>query len=286
MNKKLLSLYGLKWNPFAPELPTEALHVSPRLDSFCWRVEQSLVREGGFALISGEPGTGKSVVLRLLAERLEQVRDVTVGVLTHPQSNLADFYREMGDIFGVALKPHNRWGGFKALRERWLGHLDSTLMRPMLLIDEAQEMGSLVLSELRLLGSTRFDSRSILSVVLAGDGQLTHKLRRQELLPLGSRIRMRLVMEHASRDELRQCLEHLLETAGQRQLMTPELIGTLCDHAAGNYRVMTNMAGELLAAAVHKECTQLDEKLYFEVFATPRPAARSRPRATAAARRR
>lgn len=282
MNKKLLSLYGLKWNPFSPELPGEALYVGPRIEDFCWRIEQSLVPEGGFALIGGEPGSGKSVALRILADRLEQLRDVTVGVLTHPQSNLADFYREMGEVFGVTLKPHNRWGGFKALRERWQAHLDSTLLRPVLLIDEAQEMGSAVLGELRLLGSTRFDSRSILSVVLAGDGQLAHRLRRQELLPLGSRIRTRLVMEYAGRDELRQCLEHLLRTAGNPKLMTPELIGTLCDHAAGNYRVLTNMAAELLAAAVQKECTQLDEKLYLEVFAAPRTKAESRPRPKAA----
>jgi type II secretory pathway predicted ATPase ExeA len=285
MNKKLLSLYGLKWNPFSPDLPSEALHVSPRVESFCWRIEQSLVREGGFALIGGDPGSGKSVAMRILADRLEQVRDVTVGVLTHPQSSLADFYREMGEVFGVALKPHNRWGGFKALRERWQGHLDSTLLRPVLLIDEVQEMSASVLSELRLLGSTRFDSHNILSVVLAGDGQLTQKLRRPDLLPLGSRIRMRLLMEYVGGDELRQCLEHLLETAGNRKLMTPELMGTLCDHAAGNYRVMTNMAAELLAAAVQKECTQLDEKLYLEVFAAPRVAAKSRQRPKAAARR-
>jgi len=285
MNKKLLSLYGLKWNPFSPDLPTEALYVSPRVESFCWRIEQSLVREGGFALIGGEPGSGKSVAMRILAERLEQVRDVTVGVLTHPQSSLADFYREMGEVFGVALRPHNRWGGFKALRERWQGHLDSTLLRPVLLIDEVQEMSATVLSELRLLGSTRFDSHNILSVVLAGDGQLTHRLSRQELLPLGSRIRTRLLMEYASRDELRECLDHLLETAGNRKLMTPELVGTLCDHAAGNYRVMTNMAAELLAAAVRKECTQLDDKLYLEVFAAPRVAPKPRQQPKAAARR-
>ena len=54
------------------------------------------VREGGFALIHGDPGTGKSVVLRLLAERLGRLPDVTVAVLNHPQSNLADFYRETG----------------------------------------------------------------------------------------------------------------------------------------------------------------------------------------------
>ena len=83
------------------------------------------MREGGFALIHGDPGTGKSVVLRILAARLERLPDLTVGVISHPQSNLADFYREMGELFAVALKPHNRWGGFKILRERWLAHLRS-----------------------------------------------------------------------------------------------------------------------------------------------------------------
>jgi hypothetical protein len=53
VNQKLLGLYGLKFNPFSPELPTEALLQTSRIDSFCWRVENSLVREGGFALISG-----------------------------------------------------------------------------------------------------------------------------------------------------------------------------------------------------------------------------------------
>ncbi len=269
MNKKLLALYGLKWNPFSPELPTEALYVTAKVENFCWRIEQGLIREGGFALISGDPGSGKSVVLRLLAERLEQLRDISVGAITHPSSNLADFYREMGDMFGVELKPHNRWGGFKALRERWLAHLEGTLLRPVLLIDEAQEMHPAVLSELRLLSSMQFDSKTLLSVVLAGDARLHTKLRRDELLPLGSRIRIRLLMEYADRHELMACLKYLLDTAGNASLMTPELMQNLCDHALGNYRVLTTMAAELLALAAQQEMTQLDEKLYLEAFATP-----------------
>jgi type II secretory pathway predicted ATPase ExeA len=277
MNKKLLALYGLKWNPFSPELPIEALHTTPKIESFFWRVEQGLIREGGFALITGDPGTGKSVVLRMLAERLGQLRDLTVGAIVHPSGNLADFYREMGDLFGVELRPHNRWGGFKALRERWQAHLDGTLLRPVLLIDEAQEMPPGVLSELRLLSSMQFDSRNLLSIVFAGDGRLNTKLRRDELLPLGSRIRTRLIMEYASRNELADCLNHLLASAGNAHLMTPELAATLCDHAVGNYRVLTGMAGELLATAAQRELTQLDEKLFLEVYgATP-----SKPRKTA-----
>ena len=277
MNKKLLALYGLKWNPFSPELPTEALHVTPRLENFCWRIEQGLIREGGFALVTGDPGTGKSVALRILAERLGQLRDIHVGAITHPSSNLADFYREMGDVFGVELKPHNRWGGFKALRERWLAHLEGTLLRPILLIDEAQEMHPSVLNELRLLASHQFDSRTLLTVVLAGDTRLTTKLRRDELLPLGSRIRTRLLMEYAERNELMASLKHLLATAGNAGLMTPELMQTLCDHAVGNYRVLTGMGAELLATAAQQERTQLDEKLYLETFGAPASRSRKNP---------
>ena len=266
MNRKQLSAYGLKYNPFLPDVPVEALLSTRKVESFCWRVENAHVREGGFALITGEPGTGKSAVLRILAERLGKVPEVRVVGLEHPQSGVADFYREMGDAFEVSLRPHNRWCSFKSLRERYEAHIDSTLARPTLLIDEAQEMHPSVLSELRILSSTRFDSRLILTVVLAGDGRLVDKLRREELVPLGSRMRTRLTMEPASRQELLGCLEHLLRAAGNPKLMTRALMETVADHAMGNYRVMCNMAADLLAAGMERELDKLDEKLFLELF--------------------
>ncbi|AGA31835.1 General secretion pathway protein A [Thioalkalivibrio nitratireducens DSM 14787] len=281
MNPKLLALYGLKWNPFATEIPIEALYVPARVEDFYWRIEQGLIREGGFAMVHGDPGTGKSAVLRLIAERLARLPDLTVAAIHHPQSHLADFYREMGDLFGVPLRPHNRWGGFKALRENWFAHLDTTRRRAVLLIDEAQEMSPAVLSELRLMASARFDSQTLLCVVLAGDARLPEKLRREELIPLGSRIRTRLVTEAASRDELQACLQHLLDTAGNASLMTPALQHTLCDHAVGNYRMLTTLAAELLAVAAQRDLPQLDEKLYLDVFA---PNEKPIPRRAAARR--
>ena len=188
--KKLLSLWGLKWNPFSPELPSQGLLTTPKIDTFAWRVEQ-LVEEGDFALISGESGTGKSVALRIVADRLASVRDVVVGALERPQSKNADFYRELGDIFSVKLSPSNRWGGFKALRERWKAHVASSRIKPVLLIDEAQEMAPDVLSELRILSSADFDATSLLTVILSGDGRLLELLRHEDLIPLGTRIRTR-----------------------------------------------------------------------------------------------
>lgn len=269
MNRQLLALYGLKWDPFSPEIPDDALWRPPAVEHFCWRIEQQ-VRDGGFALVTGDSGAGKSIVLRLLARHLTGLPELVVGVVKRPQSTLVDFYRELGEVFGVSLVVNNYcWTSFKALREKWESHMAATLWRPVLLVDEAQEMAPRVLSELRLLASTNFDSRSILTAVLAGDGRLIELFRSPQLVPLGSRIRTRLMLEYVTPKDLSEFLRHLLVQAGNPQLMTEPLQTTLCEHAAGNYRVLCNMAAELLAEGLRREGAQLDEKLYLQVFAPP-----------------
>lgn len=277
----LTTLYGLKFHPFRPGIPVEALYPVPEADRFARRVELTLA-DGGFAMVTGEPGCGKSVALRLLAHRLEQIPDVHVASIDHPQSRVSDFYRELGELFGVPFPSHNRWQGFKALRQRWAEHIASSLTRPVLIVDEAQEMLASVLNELRVLSSKQFDSQSLLCVVFAGDSRLPERFRHPELRPLGSRIRRRLQLESADRDTLSACLDHLLEAAGHPSLMTTELKTTLAEHAAGNFRVLMNLGDELLTTAAERELPQLDASLYFEVFAPPAKATKSAGRKRAA----
>jgi general secretion pathway protein A len=263
--RKLQALYGLKWNPFSRDLPIEALQKRPEIEHFCWRVE-NLVMDGGFAMIQGDPGLGKSAALRQVSERMAGIREVTVGEFSRPQSSVADFYREMGSLFQVEVRSSNRFGGHKALRAKWRAHIESSLLRPVLAFDEAQEMNHQVLTELRLLSSENYDTKVLLTVILAGDGRLREKLTTPQLMPVYSRMRTKLILAPYSRDELIVLLTQALGLAGNPLLMTEDLIGTLAEHAGGNPRSMMQTADDLLYEAVRQELKQLDTKLYLEFF--------------------
>ncbi len=83
MTRPLLSVFGLKFNPFTPDIAPDALWRTPEIEHFCWRVEQQ-VRDGGFALITGESGTGKSVALRLLARHLQTMPGLALEMGSAP----------------------------------------------------------------------------------------------------------------------------------------------------------------------------------------------------------
>lgn len=278
-HNKLLAGYGLKYNPFLQAIPDEDLWTPPAANAFIFRLE-SIVRSGGFAMITGDAGLGKSKMLQLVCSKLQQKGDVIVGVMERPQSSLGDFYRELGELFGVNLSVANRYGGFKALRKKWQAHIASTLYKPVLLIDEAQEMHTHCLSEIRLLGSVNFDSDCLLTTVLCGDSRLSERLRDIALLPIGTRIRSRLILEPLTSNDLTDMLEHLLHTSGAPHLMTDELKNTIVDHCAGNPRILMNQAAELLDHAIQNKLSQLDEKLFFDTFSIVTKNSKKKKRAT------
>lgn len=261
----LLAFYGLKWNPFLPDVPVEATHLLSHIDSFFFRVEH-LVIDGGFALICGDPGTGKSVALRQLCARLSKIREIKVASYTRPQNNVGDFYRELGQHFGIEMSCSNRYHGFRSLREKWVAHIDTVLFKPVLLIDEAQEVPTPVLSEIRLLTSMDFDSRNLLAVVLAGDRRLTERFRAPDLVPLGSRIKARLNLEPLSQESLKEMMQTCLEAAGAPHLLTDGLIETLAEQSMGNLRTMMTMADELLSEALNRKQNRIDEQLFLNHY--------------------
>lgn len=260
-----LSQYGMSFHPFCSDIPVEAMTMGKQLDGFLFRVQQQL-RDGGFIAVTGEPGTGKSAALRMVAERLDKLADAKVGILTRPQSNNADFYRELGHLFGVTLSPHNRWAGSKVLREQWLSHIDKSRIRPVLIIDEAQEMKSTNFAELRILASMNLDARSLLTVIIAGDDRLRARLNTADMLPIHSRIRTHLQLGYAEPEHLYAVIDRALEHAGRPDLMTDDVKRALSTHAHGNLRAMMTMADHLLSHLAQHDLPRIDEQVFFDVF--------------------
>lgn len=268
--------FGLHTWPFGGALPVSAYTLTPRMQQFLQRLP-FLVTQGGFALVSGEPGTGKSTCLRIIYEQLREVRDMHVRVLSRPQASLADFYRELGAVFNVELRPHNRWRSAQALREEWVAHWTTASVRPVILVDEAQEATEKVLSELRLLASGELDQHVLASVILAGDRRLLDHLAAPDLAPLASRLGARCALEARSPEELQDLLRTLLEAAGNPALMTDEVLEACCRHAQGNCRSLMHLASELLEqACADPHCTLLDAALFNRLFDTTVPAARGK----------
>ena len=266
--KKLQGLYGLKWNPFTPDLPVEALQVFPKLERFCYRVED-LVLDGGYAACMGDPGLGKSALMRLLHDRISKVPQVVVGELTRPQCSVNDFYREIADLFGVHLQISNRYGGHQTLRAKWRQHIETTLIRPVLLIDEAQRLNAAVFDELKSLSSERFDTQMLITIVLAGDLRLIEKLSTPELKPIDSRLRYKLMLTPFETGELTAFLQNALRLSGAPSLMTSELIDTLVEKSLGNLRSLLTLCNDCLTEAVRQEAPKLDEKLFFDITGSP-----------------
>ena len=271
MIRQLQTLYGLKWNPFLPDAPLEGLVAGAAIEHFAWRIEQ-MGTEGGFALVTGDPGIGKSVALRFVVARLASVRDLQVGVLARPHSHVADFYRELGDLFGVTLSPHNRWAGSKVLRERWRQHTESTLVPP----GAGHRRGAGDVSGHPQRAAVPVQRRSRRATSAHRGARRRSPAHRELSLPRAAPARQ----PHPRPSELWRpprpriwptALRHALEAAGNPELMTPALIDTLTAHAAGNRRVLMNLGAELLAAAVRDKLPRLDEQLFLHVCGAPAP---------------
>jgi type II secretory pathway predicted ATPase ExeA len=262
--KKLQALYGLKWNPFATDKPLEGLHILPKIERFHYQIED-LVLDGGYAACMGDPGLGKSTLLRILQDRIIKVPNVIVRELGRSQCSVNDFYREISDLFGVCIQVSNRYGGHKSLRKKWQAHIETTLLRPVLLIDEAQRLNDAVFEELKSLASDNFDTKMLITIIFAGDMRLAERLQSPLLKSIDSRLRYRLILKPIESNELAVFLQNTLKLAGAPSLMTKELMNTLADRSLGNFRTLMTLCNECLVEAVRVETPVIDEKLFFDL---------------------
>jgi len=264
INNEIKSLYGLKWNPFSKNIPAKAIQVNPQMETFMFQMN-ALLAEGGFAVLSGDPGLGKSTLLRCYYTRLIQDTKIIPRQMTRPQSSLVDFYREMGRLFEFDIPISSRYNSHIKLRENWMKHISESQSIPVLMIDEAQLLRPFLFEELKSLSTHDFDTKNLLTVILAGDRRLNDLLMNNDLLHIQSRIRYRLSLTSYSSEFLQTMLAEAMELAGASHIMTPGLIKTLSEKAIGNPRSLFVLADQCLTEGIRHKINPIDEKVFLQI---------------------
>lgn len=245
---RIKSRFHIKWIPLKANVPVDGYVLSKQDEDFLKGLDNVVV-DGGYALISGQPGVGKSALLRTAKKRFEEIHDLKICQITRPQGTILDIYRELGDALDFEISAFNRYGAFKKARAGLQKHISQVGTRALIIIDEAQLMRPACLDEIRILSSDRLDSKQLISILLAGDGRLNELLLHESLLPLKSRIALTRTLKPKTPTELISLCERSCELAGNPSLIDEDVVEAICNSSAGSIRALSHSIERLLIHA-------------------------------------
>jgi type II secretory pathway predicted ATPase ExeA len=207
---KVLSRFGVTKDPFTKDVPVDEFFEHESAEGALRRLKAA-VEGRSSAVLSGEPGTGKTFVLRALEDKLPQSR-YRISYIHNSHVNYRDFYRQLSVVLG--LEPKATSEALFRMISRHLEEMALSKVHPVLLFDEAQLLPVRVLEQLPVLLNFQKDSKPFLSVVLVGLPELRDRLRRNVLSSLAARLPVRIQLDPLSSQDVAAYLQHRLRAAG------------------------------------------------------------------------
>jgi general secretion pathway protein A len=203
----------------------------------------------GLLVLTGEPGTGKTLLIRQILQWLSS-KKFSTSYIFHSHLNSAGLFEFILNDFGIKTES-SRKTEFLAALHRWLQVRQAEGDSPIVVIDEAQALSVRALSELSLLLNLESSSGKLLQVLLVGQTELEEKLRRAELRQLRQRIAVRCRLPLLSLEETEEYIVTRLRIAGAARLdiFPPEALQTLYSYAQGVPRVINLLCEKALQAA-------------------------------------
>lgn len=240
-----LDFFGFKEAPFSIAPDPRYLFMSERHREALAHLIYGIRSEGGFVLLTGEVGTGKTTVCRCLLEQVPQ--DTEIAFVINPKLTTVELLATICDELRIPYEP-----GTTSIKT-FIDGINARLLknfadgrRTVLIIDEAQNLEPEVLEQIRLLTNLETNERKLLQIIMLGQPELRAKLARPELRQLAQRITARYHLEALSRPEANAYLLHRLQiSGGGRPVFTsgairriyrlsagiPRRINVLCDRA-------------------------------------------------------
>lgn len=254
------SFFGLNEKPFSITPDPRYLYLGPRHAEALAHLLYGITESGGFIQLTGEVGTGKTTVVRSLLEQLPENTDV--ALVLNPRLSPHEFLLTICDELGIEVEQRASMKSIvDALNERLL-EAHAAGRRVVLIVDEAQNLSTEVLEQIRLLTNLETAKQKLLQIILIGQPELREVLGRSDLRQLAQRITGRYHLEPLEAQEVQAYVRHRLEVAGGRgQVFSANALKVLHQSSDGIPRLVNVIADRALLGAWSREEPTVSAKM-------------------------
>jgi type II secretory pathway predicted ATPase ExeA len=263
------SFYGLRTNPFSLVPDPGFLYLGKQHKLALSLLEYGLLNRAVFTVITGEPGTGKTTLLNAILDQSQH--QVTVGVLSNTHADLGSLMPWVLMAFDMNGKGMDSVELYRTFASFLAREYDQR-RRVVLVVDEAQNLGSAMLEELRLLSNLNDGRRQILQIILSGQPGLRTLLQRGDLVQFAQRISIDYHLEPFDEGETPAYIRHRLSVAGTSGPIMSELATRVVHRlAGGNARLINQVCDVSLAYGFAEQARLVTARLVLKA-ATDRAA--------------
>lgn len=256
MSDRTQECFGLSRRPFDKTVPADLMWMDGGRQESLDRLVETLEHRQ-HALVLGEPGVGKTCVMRALRERLSPAR-YRLTYVSHVSLGRRDFYRQVCYAVGVESKATPA-SMFEAIQREVAQSSSEHRQHAVLVLDEAHLIPDGTLSHLHLLANFEWDSQPLLSLVFIGLPELNDRLRLGIHRSLLTRLQTRVELSAGSADMTTAYVRKRLADAGARsELFTQDGLAKLHEETGGVLRSIDVLAGASLRLAAVEEVALVD----------------------------
>ena len=256
-----LEFFGISDKPFQITPDTRFLYLTPRHRDGLAHLLYGADEAGGFILLTGEVGTGKTMLCRSVIEQMPE--HVNVALILNPRQSSRELIASICDELNI---PYRRSStSLKYLVDRlnlYLLKQHAQGKRTVLVIDEAQNLRAEVLEQIRLLTNLEVATQKLLQIILIGQPELQAILARPELRQLTQRITARFHLTPLSKEETAAYIRHRLQIVGFRgELFTSGAVSTVHQLSGGVPRLVNNICERSMMGAYGENVHRIDKRL-------------------------
>jgi general secretion pathway protein A len=262
------SYYGFDEKPFSLTPDPKYFYRSESHANAFELLQYAIERREGFAVITGDIGTGKTTLCRALLEKID--RRTFTALLLNPFLSEEDLLRAILQDLGVVSRAEERQASRQPSKQELVNTLHDFLLslvplggRAVLIIDEAQNLPLPILEQIRILSNFETDKEKLLQIFLVGQLNLLPLLRSPELRQLDQRVSIRYQLRPLTDEEVGAYVSHRLAIANGTKgvVFAPAALRVIYDYSAGIPRLINMLCDRALLAGYTAQTTRIDEDL-------------------------